>query len=184
MAAMKGNRKSMSTSNVSTVWGHSYKIFQIQKFVIWKTQNFPDLWRIYLLHHGSSSLQWILITLCLSVSFQYSTKNRQAVLQSLLTLSREYPEKCNWEEYFKPVLLRLLDLMGDSDTTVKLYSLRVLREMLKTQHERLKDYSELTTLKVLKCFTDSDSTVSWLYMYDLNPLQYVKFSLYYVSISF
>ena len=89
-----------------------------------------------------------------------STKNRQAVLQSLLTLSREYPEKCNWEEYFKPVLLRLLDLMGDSDATVKLFSLKVLREMLKTQHERLKDYSELTTLKVLKCFTDSDSTVS------------------------
>ena len=102
---------------------------------------------------------------CDSTSFciiLISTKNRQAVLQSLLTLSREYPEKCNWEEYFKPVLLRLLDLMGDSDTTVKLYSLRVLREMLKTQHERLKDYSELTTLKVLKCFTDSDSTVRYM----------------------
>ena len=99
-----------------------------------------------------------------SLLFYHSTKNRQAVLQSLLTLSREYPDKCNWEEYFKPVLLRLLDLMGDSDTTVKLYSLRALREMLKTQHERLKDYSELTTLKVLKCFTDSDSTVSSLCM--------------------
>ena len=99
--------------------------------------------------------------------FCHSTKNRQAVLQSLLTLSREYPDKCNWEEYFKPVLLRLLDLMGDSDATVKLYSLRALREMLKTQHERLKDYSELTTLKVLKCFTDSDSTVSSLYIWPL-----------------
>lgn len=50
--------------------------------------------------------------------------------------------------------------MGDSDPTVKLYSLRVLREILKTQHERLRDYAELTTLKVLKCFADSDPTVS------------------------
>ena len=90
----------------------------------------------------------------------FSAKNRQAVLQSLLTLAREFPEKCNWEEHFKSVLLRLLDLMGDSDTTVKLYSLRVLREMLKTQRERLRDYAELTTLKVLKSFADPDPTVS------------------------
>ena len=96
---------------------------------------------------------------CCHVS-DFSAKNRQAALQSLLTLSREYPDKCNWEEHFKSVLLRLLDLMGDSDSTVKLYSLRVLREMLKTQHERLRDYAELTTLKVLKCFADSDTAVS------------------------
>lgn len=91
--------------------------------------------------------------------FLSSTKNRQAVLQSLLTLCREYPDKCNWEEYFKPVLLRLLDLMGDTDVIVKCFSLKILREILKTEHDRLKDYAELTTLKVLKCFTDSDSTV-------------------------
>lgn len=54
--------------------------------------------------------------------------------------------------------------MGDSDSTVKLYSLRVLREMLKTQHERLRDYAELTTLKVLKCFADSDTAVSHNFM--------------------
>ena len=90
----------------------------------------------------------------------FSAKNRQAVLQSLLTLAREFPDKCNWEEHFKSVLLRLLDLMSDSDATVKLYSLRVLREMLKTQHERLRDYAELTTLKVLKSFADPDPTVS------------------------
>ena len=50
--------------------------------------------------------------------------------------------------------------MGDSDAPVKLFSLKVLREMLKTQYERLKDYSELTTLKVLKYLTDTDLTVS------------------------
>ena len=49
--------------------------------------------------------------------------------------------------------------MGDTDVIVKCFSLKILREILKTEHDRLKDYAELTTLKVLKCFTDSDSTV-------------------------
>ena len=102
-----------------------------------------------------------IVVLCkhIHTHIQLSAKNRQVVLQSMLTLTREYPDKCNWDEHFKTVLLRLLDLMGDSDSTVKLLSLRVLREVLKTQHERLKDYAELTTLKVLKCFADQDSTV-------------------------
>ena len=41
-------------------------------------------------------------------------------------------------------------------------SLRVLREILKSQHDRLRDFAELTTLKVLKAFADSDASVSSL----------------------
>lgn len=98
----------------------------------------------------------------ISMSTVYSSKLRHAALQSLYTLARESPEKCKWEEYFKTVLIRLMDLISDNDNNVRVYSLRVLREMLKTDHERLKDYAELTTMKVLKAFADTDSVVSVL----------------------
>ena len=52
-----------------------------------------------------------------------------------------------------------MDLISDNDSNVRVYSLRVLREMLKTDRERLKDYAELTTMKVLKAFADTDSVV-------------------------
>ena len=50
--------------------------------------------------------------------------------------------------------------MTDEDPNVRTVSLRVLREVLKTQHQRLRDYAELTTMKVLRTFADSDASVS------------------------
>ena len=90
-----------------------------------------------------------------------SSKLRYIALQSLFTLTREYPEKCNWEEHFKTTLLKLVETISDSDPGVRTVSLRVLREILKTQHDRLRDYAELTTMKVLKAFADSDASVSY-----------------------
>ena len=89
-----------------------------------------------------------------------SSKLRYIALQSLFTLTREYPEKCNWEEHFKTTLLKLVETISDSDPGVRTVSLRVLREILKTQHDRLRDYAELTTMKVLKAFADSDASGS------------------------
>ena len=43
---------------------------------------------------------------------------------------------------------------------MRMLCLRVLREMLKTNGDKLRDYAELTTIKVLKGFADSDSLVS------------------------
>lgn len=88
-----------------------------------------------------------------------TSKQRHNALQSLYTLSREFPERCNWEEHFKMVLLRLVEVIADPDAAVKILVLRIIREMLKTEQDRLKDYAELTTLKVLKAFTDEESTV-------------------------
>ena len=90
-----------------------------------------------------------------------SSKLRYITLQSLFTLTREYPEKCNWEEHFKTTLLKLVETISASDPGVRTVSLRVLREILKTQHDRLRDYAELTTMKVLKAFADSDASVSY-----------------------
>ena len=88
-----------------------------------------------------------------------SSKQRHNALQSLYTLSREFPERCMWEEHFKAVLLRLVEVISDSDSAVKVFVLRIIREMLKTEQSRLKDYAELTTMKVLKAFADEDSVV-------------------------
>ena len=88
-----------------------------------------------------------------------SSKQRHNALQSLYTLSREFPERCRWDEHFKVVLLRLVEVIADPDAAVKILVLRIIREMLKTEQERLKDYAELTTMKVLKAFTDEESTV-------------------------
>lgn len=88
------------------------------------------------------------------------SKQRHNALQSLYTLSREFPERCRWEEHFKLVLLRLVEIIADPDSAVKILVLRIIREMLKTEQSRLKDYAELTTMKVLKAFSDDDSMVS------------------------
>lgn len=88
-----------------------------------------------------------------------TSKQRHNALQSLYTLSREFPERCKWEEHFKVVLLRLVEVISDPESAVKILVLRIIREMLKTEQTRLKDYAELTTLKVLKAFTDEESTV-------------------------
>ncbi len=54
---------------------------------------------------------------------------------------------------------------------VRTTSLRILREVLKTEDSRFKDYAELMALKVLKAFADSDASVSVrsTYMYS-DPL--------------
>lgn len=88
-----------------------------------------------------------------------SSKQRHNALQSLYTLSREFPERCRWEEHFNVVLMRLVEVIADPDSAVKILVLRIIREMLKTEQARLKDYAELTTMKVLKAFTDEESTV-------------------------
>ncbi len=43
---------------------------------------------------------------------------------------------------------------------MRMMGLRVLREMLKSNGYKLKDYAELTTMKVLNGFADPDSLVS------------------------
>ena len=50
--------------------------------------------------------------------------------------------------------------MADEDPNVRTVSLRVLREIMKTQHDRLRDYAELTTMKILRAFADKDASVS------------------------
>ncbi|XP_064397669.1 CLIP-associating protein 1-B-like [Halichondria panicea] len=89
-----------------------------------------------------------------------NSKLRNAALETLYTQARESPESCSWGEHFQTVLLRLLELLSDEESNVRAMCLRVFREMLKSNGDKLKDYAELATIKVLKGFSDSDSLVS------------------------
>ena len=79
----------------------------------------------------------------------------------MFTQARDSPNDCHWDEHFKTVLLRLIELIGDDEANVRMMCLRVLREMLKTQDKMLSDYAELTTMKVLKAYADTHLPVSY-----------------------
>ncbi len=45
-------------------------------------------------------------------------KQRHLALQSLLTVTKEHPERCNWEEHFRAILLKLMDAIDEDDAGV------------------------------------------------------------------
>ena len=50
--------------------------------------------------------------------------------------------------------------MEAEDVPVRTLALRILRELLKTEHKRMAEYAEIVTLRVLVNFSDGDATVS------------------------
>lgn len=57
-------------------------------------------------------------------------------------------------------MLMLDGMQMGEDPSVRTLSLRILREILKTEHMRLAESFEVTTLRVLTAFIDPDATVS------------------------
>lgn len=89
-----------------------------------------------------------------------SVADWEEFLQTLYTFARELPHRCKWEENFKAVLFRLMSFFAETSVSRhKVLILRILREMLKSEPNLLKDYAEMTTMKVLKGFADPDSVV-------------------------
>ena len=83
----------------------------------------------------------------------FISDEEQAIqLQTLHGIARERSDMCNWEQNFRPVLLKLIELLEKSDAQLQVLSLRVLREMLKSKPELLKDYTEMTVMKVLNTY--------------------------------
>ncbi|KGL95171.1 CLIP-associating protein 1 [Charadrius vociferus] len=64
-----------------------------------------------------------------------------------------------WEEHFKTILLLLLETLGDKDHSIRALALRVLREILRNQPARFKNYAELTIMKTLEAHKDSHKEV-------------------------
>ncbi|KAM8966686.1 CLIP-associating protein 2 isoform 2-T2 [Pelodytes ibericus] len=85
-------------------------------------------------------------------------EERKAALCELMRCTRE--ESFNvWDEHFKTILLLLLETLGDKEHAIRAMSLRVLREILKNQPSRFKNYAELTIMKTLEAHKDPHKEV-------------------------
>ncbi|XP_067359003.1 CLIP-associating protein 1-like isoform X18 [Channa argus] len=85
-------------------------------------------------------------------------EERRGTLLELLKVARE-DSPVVWEEHFKTVLLLLLETLGDKDHTIRALALRVLKEILRNQPARFKNYAELTIMKTLEAHKDSHKEV-------------------------
>ncbi|XP_037095222.1 CLIP-associating protein 1a isoform X38 [Syngnathus acus] len=82
------------------------------------------------------------------------SEERKGALVELLKITRE-DSLAVWDEHFKTILLLLLETLGDKDHTIRALALRVLKEILKNQPARFKNYAELTIMKTLEAHKDS-----------------------------
>ncbi|XP_049609670.1 CLIP-associating protein 1 isoform X4 [Syngnathus scovelli] len=87
-----------------------------------------------------------------------SVEERRATLLELLKVAREDVQVV-WDEHFKTMLLLLLEMLGDKDHMIRALSLRVLKEILRNQPGRFKNYAELTIMKTLEAHKDSHKEV-------------------------
>ncbi|XP_065108094.1 CLIP-associating protein 1a isoform X16 [Paramisgurnus dabryanus] len=85
-------------------------------------------------------------------------EERKGALIELLKIARE-DSLAVWDEHFKTILLLLLETLGDKDHTIRALALRVLKEILRNQPARFKNYAELTIMKTLEAHKDSHKEV-------------------------
>ncbi|XP_019746399.1 CLIP-associating protein 1-B-like isoform X9 [Hippocampus comes] len=85
-------------------------------------------------------------------------EERRATLLELLKVAREDTHVV-WDEHFKTMLLLLLEMLGDKDYMIRALALRVLKEILRNQPARFKNYAELTIMKTLEAHKDSHKEV-------------------------
>ncbi|XP_077584432.1 CLIP-associating protein 1a isoform X15 [Stigmatopora nigra] len=86
------------------------------------------------------------------------SEERKGALLELLKITRD-DSPAVWDEHFKTILLLLLETLGDKDHTIRALALRVLKEILKNQPARFKNYAELTIMKTLEAHRDSHKEV-------------------------
>ncbi|XP_054909063.1 CLIP-associating protein 1a isoform X34 [Poeciliopsis prolifica] len=86
------------------------------------------------------------------------SEERRAALLELLKVTREDSAPL-WDEHFKTVLLLLLETLCDKEHTIRALALRVLKEILRNQPTRFRNYAELTIMKTLEAHKDSHKEV-------------------------
>ncbi|XP_061635652.1 CLIP-associating protein 1-A-like isoform X6 [Phyllopteryx taeniolatus] len=85
-------------------------------------------------------------------------EERRTTLLELLKLARE-DSQVVWDEHFKAMLLLLLEMLSDKDYMIRALALRILKEILRNQPSRFKNYAELTIMKTLEAHKDSQKEV-------------------------
>ncbi|XP_039674999.1 CLIP-associating protein 1a isoform X29 [Perca fluviatilis] len=86
------------------------------------------------------------------------SEERKCALVELLKITRE-DSLAVWDEHFKTILLLLLETLGDKDHTIRALALRLLKEILRNQPARFKNYAELTIMKTLEAHKDTHKEV-------------------------
>ncbi|XP_058298653.1 CLIP-associating protein 2 isoform X8 [Hylobates moloch] len=85
-------------------------------------------------------------------------EERKIALYELMKLTQEESFSI-WDEHFKTILLLLLETLGDKEPTIRALALKVLREILRHQPARFKNYAELTVMKTLEAHKDPHKEV-------------------------
>ncbi|XP_061320377.1 CLIP-associating protein 2 isoform X12 [Pezoporus flaviventris] len=85
-------------------------------------------------------------------------EERKAALYELMKLTQEESFGV-WDEHFKTILLLLLETLGDKEHAIRALALKVLREILRNQPARFKNYAELTIMKTLEAHKDPHKEV-------------------------
>ncbi|XP_052252616.1 CLIP-associating protein 1-like isoform X3 [Dreissena polymorpha] len=116
---------------------------------------FNEEWTISPICFGRNLDQEELITEILRELSNHNERHeeRKSTMLSLIKLTRENTFEL-WNDHFKSVLLILLETLGDDDLQVRSLALRVLREIVRNQAPRFKDYAELTMLRILDAHKD------------------------------
>ncbi|XP_049622336.1 CLIP-associating protein 2 isoform X2 [Suncus etruscus] len=85
-------------------------------------------------------------------------EERKIALYELMKLTQEESFSV-WDEHFKTILLLLLETLEDKEPTIRALALKVLREILRHQPARFKNYAELTVMKTLEAHKDPHKEV-------------------------
>lgn len=85
-------------------------------------------------------------------------EERKNALYELVRLTQEEYFSV-WDEHFKTILLLLLETLGDKEPTIRSLALKVLKEILRYQPARFKNYAELTVMKTLEAHKDPHKEV-------------------------
>lgn len=85
-------------------------------------------------------------------------EERKAALYELMKLTQEESFGV-WDEHFKTILLLLLETLGDKEHAIRALAFKVLREILRNQPARFKNYAELTIMKTLEAHKDPHKEV-------------------------
>ncbi|TGZ57795.1 hypothetical protein CRM22_009853 [Opisthorchis felineus] len=86
-------------------------------------------------------------------------EQRKASMLKLIKLLRD-GTICNWDEYFKPTLLILLETLGDDGCETRSLALKVLQELVRAKPELFHDFACLFVIKVLDACRDEEKTVT------------------------
>lgn len=104
------------------------------------------------------SIPQILSQIC-NGNEEYSTASKCSALQQLVDASL-VNDSSIWTKYFNQILTAVLEVLDDSDSSIRELALSLLVEMLKNQKEAMEDSIEIVVDKILHVTKDANPKVA------------------------